>query len=280
MAKIYTPINLNGLISLLKKYPSAVIFSGGIENIMQNNKKLFAIPEILIYIGKIEELQRIKRGERYLEIGAGHKISHIIDKGSRYIPLILLEALKKITPPNFKNIMTIGGMLCSKLERNNIYAALSILDTKLELRSSTGSRWIKTGTLFINDKIDLKPGEIVTKIRIILSDYYINIHRKIDNDFGNSGKIISFSAIGDILKGNISFVKFAFSSSDQFIIRNKELEADLTGQSLPLAEKTKNALVSSFTSMLSQRYPDLKEEYRKNIIINTFKWFLEELEYH
>lgn len=280
MAKIYIPINLNGLISLLKRYPNAVIFSGGIENIIQNDKRLFTIPDILIYIGKIEEMQRIKRGERYLEIGAGSKISHIIDKGSRYIPVILLEALKKITPPNFKNFMTIGGMLCSKLERNNIYAALSILDTKLELRSSTGLRWIKTGNLFINGKIDLKQGEIVTKIRIALSDYYINIHRKINNDFGSSGKVISFSAISDILKGNISFVKFAFSSSDQFIIRNKELEADLTGQNLPLAEKTKNTLVSNFTAMLLQQYPDLKEEYRKNIIINTFRWFLEELEYY
>ena len=279
MPTIFEPKTVNSLLTIIRRYPDSTIFSSGIETVMQSSSRLMQLPENIIYTGKIEEIQKMKRSERYLEIGAGTKISHIIDKGKNIIPAILLDAMKKITPPNFKNIFTIGGMICSGTERNSVFAVLCILDAKLEIRSAGGSRWINTIQLFNGRTMELAPDEIVTKIRINLSDYDINIHRKIDNDFSSNGGIITFSAIGTIVKNNISFIKFIFSTSDQFIIRNKEIESELGGQNLPFSEKSAALSISHFSDYISQKHSDM-QNYKKNIIVNIFDWFLRELNYY
>ncbi len=220
----------------------------------------------------------MKRSERYVEIGAAARINHIIEKGKNIIPEILLKAMNNITPPNFKNILTIGGMLCSKNERNSIYSVLSILDAKIEIRSSNTSKWISVGHLFTGNVINLAPGEIVTKIRLYLGDYDINIYREIDNDFSSGGPI-TFSALVTLNKENITFIKFIFSASDTFVIRNKEIEADLTGQNIPINDKFAASIVSQFSEYIDKKYTNIKI-HRKNIIINTLKWFIKELNYY
>lgn len=279
MPTIYEPKNLNSLLNIIKRHPYSIIFSGGLETVLSSNTRIPLLPDNIVYIGKIEELQKMKRSERYLEIGCGTRISHIIDKGKNIIPIILLEALKKITPPNLKNILTIGGLLCSKIERNSVFAVLCILDAALEIRSAGSSRWINTSQLFNGDIIDIAPDEILTKIRLFLGDYDINIHREIDNDFSDNGNLITFSAIAKITKGNISLLKFIFSISDQFIIRNKEIEAELTGQNLPVTDKSFAISVAHFSDELLKKYSTISP-YRQDIIKNVFSWFLDELNYY
>ncbi|MDX9799881.1 MAG: FAD binding domain-containing protein [Spirochaetia bacterium] len=279
MPTIYEPKNLNSLLNIIKRHPYSIIFSGGLETVLSSSTRIPLLPDNIVYIGKIDELQKMKRSERYLEIGSCTRISHIIDKGKNIIPIILLEALKIITPPNFKNILTIGGLLCSKIERNSIFAVLCILDAALEIKRAGSSRWIYTSQLFNGDKIDIAPDEILTKIRVFLGDYDINIHRKIDNDFSDNGNLITFSAIAKITKENISFLKFIYSTSDQFIIRNKEIETELTGQNLPITEKSHSVLLSHFSDELSKRHLSISQ-YRRDIIINIFSWFLDELNYY
>lgn len=276
MPTIFEPKNINALLNIKKRYPESVIFSGGVETVLKSSGKQLSLPESLIYIGNVEELQKMKRSERYLEIGAATKVSQIIDKGKNIIPSILLEAMKKITPPNFKNLYTIGGLICSEIERNSIFSVLCILDAKLEVRSASASRWISTSSLFGKDSITLAPEEIVTKIRIFLSDFDINIHRRIENDYSINGGAISFSAIANILKGNINFIKFIYSVSDLYVIRSKETESELTGLNLPVNEKNFGQVMIHFNEQLESRHGSMKK-YRKKIVSNTFEWFLNEL---
>ncbi len=276
MPTIFEPKNINALLNIKKRYPESVIFSGGVETVLKSSGKQLALPESLIYIGNVEELQKMKRSERYLEIGAAAKVSQIIDKGKNIIPSILLEAMKKITPPNFKNLYTIGGLICSEIERNSIFSVLCILDAKLEIRSASTSRWVSTSSLFGKDSITLAPEEIVTKIRIFLSDFDINIHRRIENDYSINGGTISFSAIANILKGNINFIKFIYSVSDIYVIRSKEVESELTGLNLPVSDKNFSQVMTHFNEQLESRHGSMKK-YRKKIVSNTFEWFLNEL---
>ncbi len=279
MPTIFEPKTVSSLLSIITRHPESIIFSDGIQTVLQSNTRNLSLPENLVYIGKVEELQKMKRSERYLEIGTAVRINQIIDKGKNIIPVILLDAMKQITPPNFKNLLTIGGMICSKSSRNNIYAVLCILDAKLEIRSLVSSRWISTSQLFNGDNIDLAPGEIVTKIRIYLGDFDINIYRKIDNDFCQKSGIITFSAIATVQKGNINFLKFIYSTSDLFIIRDKGIEAELTGQNIPLSDKSIQLSVSHFSEQLAKKYMSIPA-HKCNIIRNTFEWFLKELNYY
>ncbi len=62
----------------------------------------------------------MKKTERYLEIGSAVVINRIIEKGERVIPKILIDALESINPPNFRNIVTLGGLICRKEIRNSV----------------------------------------------------------------------------------------------------------------------------------------------------------------
>ena len=275
---------MNSLLSILRKYPDALIYSGGLEKICQSREKTISFDKDIIYIERIEELQRMNRSERYIEIGAATRINNIIDKGRNIIPVVLLKALKNITPPNLKNILTIGGMVCTKNERNSIFAVLSILDAKLEIRSSSSSKWISINHLFNDNEINLSPGEIVTKIKIFLGDYDINIFREVNNTFSSKDALqndnpIIFSALASLTKKNINFVKFIFSTSNTFVIRNKEVESNFSGQNIPVDDEHTAAIISQFSEYLDKKY-DIININRKNIIINTLNWFIKELEYY
>ncbi|MCL2793031.1 MAG: FAD binding domain-containing protein [Spirochaetaceae bacterium] len=291
MSTIFEPKTINSLLRILKKYPDALIYSSGLEKICQSREKTVSFNKDIIYIERIEELQRMNRSERYIEIGSATRINNIIEKGKNIIPGILLKAMKNISPPNFKNILTIGGMVCAKRERNTIFSVLSILDAKLEIRSSSSSKWISINHLFNYNVINLAPGEIVTKIRLYLGDYDISVYREINNGFAlqleddslpgpasqNEGPI-SFSAVVSLTKKNINSIQFIFSVSNTFVIRNKEVESNLEGQNIPIDEKLATTIISQFSEHLDKKYDTIKS-HRKNIIINTLNWFIKELDY-
>jgi CO/xanthine dehydrogenase FAD-binding subunit len=277
MPIIYEPKTMNSLLNILKKYPNVPIFSGGLESILMSRDKILSLPENIIYIGKNEELQKIKRSERYLEIGACAVINTIIEKGKNILPPVFLTALKHITPPNLRNILTIGGLICSKKERNNIFTVLSILDAKVEIKSISSSKWINIGHLFEGNRINIEAGEILTKIRISLEEYDINIYKEIDNDFTNTGGLITFSAIGTLFKSNINVIKFIFSISDTFVIRDTDVESYLSGQNIPVNKKLSLNILNIFDENIKKKYESIVT-YRRNIIVNTLKWFINELD--
>ena len=64
MPTIFEPKNINALLNIKKRYPESVIFSGGVETVLKSSGKQLALPESLIYIGNVEELQKMKRSER------------------------------------------------------------------------------------------------------------------------------------------------------------------------------------------------------------------------
>ena len=277
MSMIFEPKTMYSLLSILKKYPDALIYSSGLEKICQSREKIVSFDKDIIYIEKIEELQKMNRSERYIEIGAATRINDIINKGKNIIPGILLEAIKNITPPNFKNILTIGSMVCAKKERTPVFSVLSILDAKLEIRSSSSSKWISINHLFNNNVITLAPDEIITKIKLHLEDYDISIFREIDSGFSDEGPI-TFSALVLLSKRNITSIKFIFSASNTFVIRNKEVESNLEDQNIPVDDKLMTAVTSQFSEYLNKKYDTIKD-HRKNIILNTLTWFIKELDY-
>jgi CO/xanthine dehydrogenase FAD-binding subunit len=269
---------MNEMLMFKKKYPGAVIFSGGTENILKSESKKLTMPGEVIYTGYVEDLNRMKRTERYLEIGASTVINRLIDKGKRVIPEILIKALESINPPNFRNIVTLGGLICRRDVRNSVFAVLSILDAKIELRTQNSSRWIGISHLFNENGIVIANDEVLCRIRILLKDYTASYYREVENFHLAEGNRIIFSALINAPKENISFIKFVFSISGSEIIRDREIESELLSLSLPLNHKIISMTISHFSDRLKSKYSHLSE-YQKYIILNLFRWFLLEINY-
>ena len=273
------PKNINELLSFKKNNPEASIFSGGTELVLKNKSRKIRLPAELIYTGYVEDLHKMKKTERYLEIGSAVVINRIIEKGRRFIPEILLEALESINPPNFRNIVTLGGLICRMEFRNNVYAVLSILDAKLEIRSQNSAQWIGINQLFHENKILLSSEEVICRIRILFKDYTSTFYREVENYHLGEGKRIIFSAIMNAPKGNISYIKFVYSISSSAIIRDREIESELLGLTIPLNNKVIAMTTDHFSDRLKNKYENLSE-YQKYIILNLFKWFLMEINYN
>ena len=275
----YLPKNLNELLAYKKKYPEAVIFSGGTAIVLKNKTRKMIMPYELIYTGYVEELHKMKKTERYLEIGAAVVINRIIDKGKKVIPEILIKALESINPPNFRNLVTLGGLICRPDIRNSVFSVLSILDAKLELRSQNSSRWIGINQLFTDNTITIADNEILCRIRIILKDYTGSFYREVENFHLKEGKRIIFSALINSPKGSISYVKFVLSISTAEIIRDREIESELLGLTIPLNNRIIEMTTEHFSDRLKNKYNHLSD-YQRYIVMNLFKWFLTEINYN
>ena len=273
------PSNLSELLSFKKNNPDAVVFSGGTEIVLNNKSRKINMPSEIIYTGYVEELHKMKKTERYLEIGSAVVINRIIEKGKRVIPEILIHALESINPPNFRNIVTLGGLICRKEIRNSVFTVLSILDAKLEIRSQSSSQWIGINQLFQNNRILLSNEEVLCRIRILFKDYTRTFYREVENFHLREGKKIIFSALINAPKGNISYVKFVYSLSSTEVIREREIESELLGLTLPLSNKIITMTTDHFSDRLKSKYKDLSD-YQKYIVLNLFKWFLTEINYN
>ena len=90
---VYTPRSVSALLSRLKSNPTATLFAGGTHIMMGTRSKYPTLPMTLIHIKPIEELGRIHRTERYLEIGSCTSISTILKIGSNVIETISLNLM-------------------------------------------------------------------------------------------------------------------------------------------------------------------------------------------
>ena len=277
--KYLLPKNLTELLLFRKNNPDSVIFSGGTGIVLKNNSRKILMPSNVIYTGYVEELHKMKKTERYLEIGSAVVINRIIEKGKRVIPEILINALESVNPPNFRNIVTIGGLICRKDMRNSVFTVLSILDARLEIRSLSSTQWIGIKQLFHNNKILLSNEEIICRIRIVFKDYTRTFYREVENYHLSEGKKIIFSALINAPKGNITYVKFIYSLSSTEVIREREIETELLGLNLPLNKKLINNTAEHFSNSLESRYKNLSD-YKKYIVLNLFKWFLNEINFN
>lgn len=227
----------------------------------------------VIYPGFIKNLNNIKRNENYLEIGSETIINDILKKGRNIIPRILAKALENTGPPNLRNILTIGGLIFSPEKRNKVYTALSLLNTKIEIRSYNSRKWLFIPQLFNHETPAIKPKEVPVKIRIPVNNYEIEYYKEI-SDIYQKGTELCFCGIASVSKHSITMCKFAAGNWGQDILREKEIEALLTEQKIPFSEKEKIRMVKEFAELFKKKYINFFP-YEQKILINLFTDFIE-----
>lgn len=228
-----------------------------------------------IYPGYISELSAMKRSEKYFEIGPELKINELLKKGAAVLPPILVRALTECGSPNVRNILTIGGLICAPKIRNSVFAALSILNATLETISYTTANLrftIPIQQFFKDDKMDLKPGEMIIKIRIPYEEYDVDYY----NEIQDKKTTITFVGTASTFKSSISICKFAIGNWGDEIIREPEIEGGLVEQKLPIPEKIVEGWTEKFTQLFTEKYT-LFSPYVQKSLTNMFTEFLNRL---
>ena len=188
--QVFFPAGFQELFAAWNRFPQAVPFAGGTGIIRSQGGQILHLPPIILSLDKLEELHRITRTERYLEIGAMVKLSQIIRLG-KIVPEALSRCLENIAGTPLRNIATIGGNICFSQRRLDASAALTALDAQYELRTAQSSRWISASRFSsMPGPTTLNPQELLTRIRIPLDQWDYTAYKKFSNPESSSKAVV------------------------------------------------------------------------------------------
>jgi CO/xanthine dehydrogenase FAD-binding subunit len=233
----------------------------------------------VIYLGNVQELNRISRSQRHLDIGSVLDMARILRLGRNVLPPVLFEALSGIATPAIRNLATLGGNIALQARRGDCLPALSVIDSQLELRTSGSGRWLGVEEFFNRDgQPDLRPGEILTRIRVPLEEWGFSMFRKVTAEKPFAPGALSFAGVARFPKGSIERLHFCIGGLKAPISRIPALEARLKNTSLPIASKLLTSLCDDLDSALDGQIADtLTGRYRAATSRRLFRWFLENL---
>lgn len=276
-ANVYTPSSMNELLSLYAKLPAALLFNGGTHILREQPGQIVRLPATVINIGKVDELRRINRTERHIDIGAAVPIRRILEIGANVLPQSLHDALVQMLPPAVRNIATLGGNLCIRERRMTIYPVYLLLEIQLEVRKLGATRWIPLIRFAgPGDRLDLQRGEVLTRIRIPFSSWDREVYRRVDQDLDAPNDLLSFCGLAHLGKNTIDEVRLAFGSAASIVVRSRELENELIGRHLPLARRELVPVMEILESTLDG-YGERMSSFQRHRIRNLLGWFLDTL---
>jgi CO/xanthine dehydrogenase FAD-binding subunit len=274
---IFYPSSMNELLHIKNQNPKAVIWSGGTGLMGKQERKHTVLPSNIIQISKISELRKIRRTERFLEIGAGAAINKILNVGQHVLPEALAQAMRNIKPSIIRNSATLGGHICMPDVRLNLFSVLLIMDTSLELKKTGKTRWIQIKRLFNKDgEIQLKDNEILSRIRIPFGDWNRQLFKSDGNPFSNASKSVSFCILADVQKGMLNDFRLAIGNSSKSTIRSLELESVLIGKKLPLNNKDLQSITEKYIEWLFTLTKELTP-FQRDRAVRFIYWILKEL---
>lgn len=270
--RFFNPETIAELKYMCSKESDIKLLAGGTSMFRTINGDNLIMPGAIMVLDNISELKKENRTERYFEFGSMLTIQQIINSSKRNIPSILLDGLLATAPYPVRNEATIGGVIADQNLVSDLIPLLLIFNCKVEVISFIDKK-IRPKWESLNQYIstfDKKGLHLVTRVRIPLlnptySQYYKTGHKY------NLHNEISFSAIAEIEKSNISSLSMAFNIENRKIVRIREIEAELIGKHIPISHRSREPLTNSISEAF-EKYTglDKSQKYRMTQIILHF----------
>lgn len=165
---IYQPKTIGEAIQLKNEHPEALVLAGGSDILIKVREgKLAGATAISIYA--LDEMRGVCMEEDgSILIRPLTSFSHITKNPiiKEKIPT-LGEAVDQVGGPQIRNIGTIGGNICNGVTSADSASTLKAYDAILEITSADGIRILPYAEFNLGPgKVDLRPNEILTGIRI------------------------------------------------------------------------------------------------------------------
>jgi xanthine dehydrogenase small subunit len=131
-ASFHTPRSIDELAALRVALPQARLLAGGTDIGLWVNKQFRELGDI-IYLGKVQALQRISLGQDALYIGAGASLEDAWSALAKAVPS-LTEVWRRFASPPIRHAGTMGGNLANGSPIGDSAPVLMALDANVELR--------------------------------------------------------------------------------------------------------------------------------------------------
>ena len=271
--KVYFPETLGELLQVHRKEPEALVYAGGTFILSQRSSRFVELPPTVISLQDVEELKRISRTERYVELGSMVPIRQIIGLGDSNIPKALHDALRHIGPPAVTGLATLGGNLAVPGRVMTGVPVLTLLDARAELRRQGGARWLPVGRIHRADgSLDLHENEVITRIRIPLYPWTTQVFRRFGSELAPDSNPLTFCGLVRANNGIVEDLRIIGSAGHPQLLRNKSMETELVGRRLPLPEREVQQAVDAYgdsdealSSIQSDRFRRLVQRFLLNL---------------
>lgn len=270
---IYYPTSLNELLQLYKRKPRATLFAGGTFLLKGQPGRVITLPREVISLKNVEELQKISRTDRYVEIGAGASVTEVLRVGGKVLPPVFRQGLESLSPPGIASLATVGGNICVSQYALSCVALTHLLDARIELRHQGGSRWVPPGRFRSpNGALGFRPGEMVTRVRIPTEGWNVHRFQKFGKLYHPRTEPLVFAAVAQTARGTLDDLRLVVSAHTPAVVRSKELEAEVVGRRLPLPAREIENYVRGIGSLLKEMRVDLTglQEHRAFGLIRSF----------
>jgi len=273
-SQIFFPPGFQELFSTWNRFPDALPCAGGTGFIHAQGRRVPQLNQNIISLDEIEDLRKISRTERYLEIGAMVKLNQVINLG-KIVPEAITRCLLLVADPQVRSQATIGGNICFPSRKLDACAPMIALDAQYELRTAQSSRWVSASRFSSMEGPSALAGqELLTRIRVPLTPWTFTWYSKFHNSTCNEGG----GAILFIMRNEKNILTdIRIVCTGTAILREKNSETMLLGKRLPLSRKDAEAFADCWKNYLSGigsmgEHP--QAELAKSRIINFIKTML------
>lgn len=268
--KVYFPESLAELLQVHRRDPEALVWAGGTFILSQRTGRFVELPSTVVSLQDVEELQRVSRTERYVEIGSMVPIRQIIRLGPHNIPRALYDALRHIGPPAIAGLATLGGNLAVAGRIMTSIPVLTLLDARTELRRQGGARWLPVGRVHRADgSVDLQPYEIISRIRIPLYPWTAQVFRRFGSELSPDSDPLTFCGLARTSNRILEELRIVGSAGHPRLLRNKSMEAELVGRRLPLPDREVRQAVDAYGQPGDELSSIQRDRFRR-----LARWFL------
>jgi CO/xanthine dehydrogenase FAD-binding subunit len=247
---VYYPTSLGEALSLFAANPNSQLVAGGTSFLAYPHEEYIPFNRIIINLCEATDLKRIIIRERYVDIGPMITLGDLAKQGRIFLPEVMKDALAHLGNYSLRNQATLGGNLVQGNGRGDLLPVLLVLGAQIELRSYRSTRWTDIRD-WINPENPLPgPREILSRIRIPTLPWNYAFYQKLGK-FQNPPSLrgsITLNAI--IEKAIIDQINLALLTPATGTIRNRNWEAILTGQRLPLSRRDRSNAFDQFEADL------------------------------
>jgi carbon-monoxide dehydrogenase medium subunit len=199
----FSPTTLPEAIALLEKYgDEAKVLAGG-QSLIPAMRFRFSLPEVIIDINSIADMEYIRESNGHLAIGALTR--EVMLEESPLVQedyTLLAEATRVVADPIVRSRATVGGNIAHADPANDHPAVMLAYDAQVIAQGPNGSRTIAIDDFFVDlFENALADDEILTEIRLPKPDSnsggaYLKVERKV-GDYAISAVAVQLTMSGN-----------------------------------------------------------------------------------
>lgn len=220
----YNPTELSELLKLLAEHKDATIYAGGTD-LMVTRK----FQEVVLFINQVKELQKIEKKDGFLVLGAALTYDVLLRSE---VPEMMKRVFETIASPAIRNRGTIGGNICNASPAGDTLPMWYALSALVELQSLNKSGEVSVRTIPIQNfilgirKLDRKPGEVLTAVKIPLSVFEENTflyYKKVGARRAEAISKLSIYGMASFVQGRIDQMQVAFGAVGVTVVQPVEM---------------------------------------------------------